>query len=112
MRMLGDVTSTNFFRVMVRLIAYGGGTPLTFELPAWDFADSLWVFLDILLATTAGMPGADELCVFFEAGRDRLAAMCIAFHELDHIALLLLFAPHKEGVEVGEDEGVAIVRVA
>lgn len=70
------------------------------------------MFLDILFAAAAGVAGADELGVVFEARRDRFAAVGVALYELDHLCFLFVGSPFLEGGHVGEDEGVAVVGVA
>lgn len=70
------------------------------------------MFLDIFLAATAGMAGTDEFGVIFEAGRDGLATVGVAFHEFDHLSFLFVCSPFLKGGDVGKDEGVAIVGVA
>ena len=48
------------------------------DLSTRYFTNTFGMLLDILFATTAGMTGANKLCVFLEARRIGLATMSVA----------------------------------
>lgn len=79
---------------------------------AGDLPNSFRVFLYIFLAAASGVTGADEFGVVLEAGRDGLTTMRVALHELDHLGFLFVISPFLECVEIGEDEGVAVIGIA
>lgn len=110
--MLGNVACTDFFRIVVGLVADGGGASLAFQLSAGDLADAFWVLLHILLPSAPRMPRTDELGMILESRWDSFASMGIALYKLNHVALLLLRAPLLEGIEIREAKGISVVGIA
>lgn len=76
-------------------------------LAARRLPGTLWMLLDVLLASTTGMPGAYELDVFLEARGVGAGAMGIPLDEFDRMRLLFLSAPRLKVGQACKREVVA-----